>query len=875
MNISRHIINKDIDYDGYNYNQLCNLIDRWKYLLVSKNVKKGNTLALSISIVNPNQIALTIAAAELGLQLFIIDWPISIKTMSKTKLGLFGPVDFTVECESLRSIEIHHKMITEYSLNVIAENEIDSIHDTYTPIWGRASSPFLIASTSGTTGEAKPIIFTQKEIYEMSKRNIDIFKFYKDSRVGHTKNMHHASSLITDLIPSLMASDFHRSCLYSVLDPKTFENNVIPIVKKYKLDRLLVYNMFSMFKFLEALGEDNDYKIVINMSGFSAPKNFPDICRKFNIEIVSHYGSIDTGIPLLVNYITEHSKYIPNSLGILPDKFYKMEKQMLITKDLINKDIDYDGYNYEKLCSLIDRWKSLFKKYGAKRGDSMAASLPDASINQVALHFAAGELGLQMLIIDFPVSPATIHKTKMGMFGPVDFTVDSPDMKQITVHRNMVEKYSKRVIELEEIDSWFEEYSAIEAEPEDPYLICSTSGTTGDARKILMSQREVFLTAKRNIGMFRFKKEHRCGHTKNMHHASSFLTDLLPSLIVSDFHRSCMYTALDPNSFVNSVVPAIEKEKLDRILVYNTYSMYRLLDALGKRGPDTQKIIVNISGFTAPETFIQVCEDYNIEILSHYGSVDIGSLLVNYITKDSVYTPDSLGNLPDDFHTFEVIDGDIYVSNEILWNSNEKRKLQDNLVYDEENKVWLHKGRKDRNPLEDEVRKMYSGDFTIVQDKDKRYLALWDDTEIPEQFKIMFDQIERLDKEVFMPETKVSVDQLRGHFQYHKEKNQEIFSVSLKFKRINEQGEHPWNIIDQEQLFGLLRGAYNKYDIDHIPLIEEHDPIFAAFTIASCNKESLKDFFDNEGAVIYSMEKILEEKLFSPKIVYNEIHAVS
>ena len=33
-----------------------------------------------------------------------------------------------------------------------------------------------------------------------------------------------------------------------------------------------------------------------------------DMCKKYNIEFISHYGSVDT-IPLLVNYIDGNSEY--------------------------------------------------------------------------------------------------------------------------------------------------------------------------------------------------------------------------------------------------------------------------------------------------------------------------------------------------------------------------------------------------------------------------------------------------------------------------------------------------------------------------------------------------------------------------------------
>ena len=62
----------------------------------------------------------------------------------------------------------------------------------------------LVSSTSGTTRPSRPVLFSHKEVMGISKRNIPIFKFDKNSRVCHSRNLHHASALLTSLLPSLM-----------------------------------------------------------------------------------------------------------------------------------------------------------------------------------------------------------------------------------------------------------------------------------------------------------------------------------------------------------------------------------------------------------------------------------------------------------------------------------------------------------------------------------------------------------------------------------------------------------------------------------------------------------------------------------------------
>ena len=43
----------------------------------------------------------------------------------------------------------------------------------------------MISSTSGSTKPSRKIEFTHKEVYEMSRRNIDIFKFKPETSISY------------------------------------------------------------------------------------------------------------------------------------------------------------------------------------------------------------------------------------------------------------------------------------------------------------------------------------------------------------------------------------------------------------------------------------------------------------------------------------------------------------------------------------------------------------------------------------------------------------------------------------------------------------------------------------------------------------------
>ena len=60
------------------------------------------------------------------------------------------------------------------------------------------------------------------------------------------------------------------------------------------------------------------------MCGFAMTPAFRDMAEKYNVCFDSHYGSIDTAIPLLVNRVDKDTDVLPNCLGEVPDDFYKV-----------------------------------------------------------------------------------------------------------------------------------------------------------------------------------------------------------------------------------------------------------------------------------------------------------------------------------------------------------------------------------------------------------------------------------------------------------------------------------------------------------------------------------------------------------------------
>lgn len=329
--IDRYIINPNINYDGLNRDNLFSLINRWKRLLIfGHDVKHGDVLALGIFDVNANHIACLFAAAELGLKVLIITKPLTRETIDATKMGIFGPVDITIS-QDLDPDDLHVEMFKRHSKKICYESEIDAVtNDREVNAWPKPDDILIFASTSGTTGNSKPVLFSHDEVFKISQRNIDIFGFTKDTIVQQTMNMHHASAMLTYLLPSLMVCDIHHvgpiaygPHLYKkVWTPTEF---VEQCLSENKVDTIICSNIFFLKLLLEGFDQTDvtlDHRVTLNISGFPATEELYEISKRYPINFISHYGSIDTGIPLLVNNINESSLYKKNFIGTVPDDFY-------------------------------------------------------------------------------------------------------------------------------------------------------------------------------------------------------------------------------------------------------------------------------------------------------------------------------------------------------------------------------------------------------------------------------------------------------------------------------------------------------------------------------------------------------------------------
>ena len=381
--INRHILNDNINFDSKTKEELIHEIKKWKMLFRENyNVRKGEVVAISILDVTHYHLSCLLACAELGLKVFIIDAPATKESLPYTKLALHGPADYCVHHEFMGDElydGLHGQMIRDYSKELIDTRELvfKEPKDFEMPDDISEDDIFMISSTSGSTKPSRKIEFTHKEVYEMSRRNIDIFKFKPETKVLHTKNMHHASAMICTLLPSIMVSEYHRSfTLPQNLDWISDVNILKQMIsnEQYRINSKGGYHMTvpnqMIFEFLlKSVFPSFKNKTIISMCGFTLPEEYIDIAKTFNLEFISHYGSIDTGIPLLVNYLDENTEYRSDCLGVPPDDFYDIQVSpstnasvgcQLWSEDRILDDILYVEDNLYFLKGRVENANTVF-----------------------------------------------------------------------------------------------------------------------------------------------------------------------------------------------------------------------------------------------------------------------------------------------------------------------------------------------------------------------------------------------------------------------------------------------------------------------------------------------------------------------------------
>lgn len=361
MIVSRHVLNKDLVYDGLGYTELCGMIDYWKVLLWEKyEVRPGHSVSVIVSLTDAYYVSLVLACLELGVSLAVTDKPIH-NNLVGVRQRLYGPmqlslfdnlnwVDNQIECANQYFKYVDQ--ITIFDNYQIQDNSLwDKISKT---IFATSDSIAITTTTSGTSGAPTVVRHTHEWILDSAIRTTKILNFAKDEVVLHTRQLSHGSILDLFLLPSLMVSDHHVVFNYD----KHNISNFVSFIVENKVNKFIIFSFVS--EILDQLPVLT-HKLNI-ISSARPPKNLVSLVKNKNIHsFTTSYGSSESGNNILVTSVTPESDantFDPYNYGPLRDDHYslivhtdclevevkKFNKKVKLNDKMIVKDGNYYFY---------------------------------------------------------------------------------------------------------------------------------------------------------------------------------------------------------------------------------------------------------------------------------------------------------------------------------------------------------------------------------------------------------------------------------------------------------------------------------------------------------------------------------------------------
>lgn len=333
MILDRNIVSKNFKYrdkiNTYDIQDLYKRIDYWKYIINYQcDTKLGSKVALGITQIDFDYIAIVFACLELGLQFVVLDY-----SSRADKLGI---KDFKNDIYGKIDLFLHHLPKEYEKLNYYSarSNKVYDTHDLLNveinikeynlskEIYCTDETEMLFCTSSGTTGTPKVIKHKHNFMYELVQRNK---KLYSGSAL-HIRNLHHGSSLAVFFLPTLASDDvdFHMAYGYNVQTEKNLLQ-VAKIASANDIKNISFPFSIDIDVFLKVAKENNIHFKNINLYTLSYIN--PDWKNFFNLGISkfeSIFGCNETSGPLFLSQLRENEIYDPVNF-IKIDDFYKFE----------------------------------------------------------------------------------------------------------------------------------------------------------------------------------------------------------------------------------------------------------------------------------------------------------------------------------------------------------------------------------------------------------------------------------------------------------------------------------------------------------------------------------------------------------------------
>ena len=455
------------------------------------------------------------------------------------------------------------------------------------------------------------------------------------------------------------------------------------------------------------------------------------------------------------------------------------------------------GHQYDKkeLVSKIDLWKYVLKyKCAAQSGESILIGIQTLNIDYLAVCFAAAELSLKIVIVDYTrndnFSDVTYYDPKTKILSPIDIFLHDFSKKEIEEMPNAYSKFiffsncSNRTYSIKEIDftvddKQFEIAKNIFPDPSTVVMRCTSSGTTGTPKIVEHTHEFLYKVSIRNSKKFSGK----CLHVRNLNHGSSLAVYLLPTLI-SDKVTGHTFNDLDEmlpmEDFINDIYEF--RNDLEFMIFPYPFMIDSFIDVSIKNNIQWPNLNVQTLSYIQDKSKQAIAQGVFRSITSIFGSNETsGPIFTAVIDKSNVYQDSAIFDHVDDFYKIKIYQGGLLGVTLPVYDT----EIITNDLFELQGVSYKHKGRSDLVKINGEVL-----DIKIVNDLNNKntnlylvtdtvknclYLAFWDDTdsyilnECTNFFKNNFKRIEIvktavLNKHKFLTGIKIDNELLREYF---------------------------------------------------------------------------------------------------------------
>ena len=410
---------------------------------------------------------------------------------------------------------------------------------------------------------------------------------------------------------------------------------------------------------------------------------------------------------------------------------------MIITRDLINKNIVYQDYRnrvkidytYNSLDRLINAYKNLLISKSAKKGRSVVIG-NQASMSQIAMVFACAELGLNIIIVATPFPPNKSAKdyvpgvinSKLRQMMPIDYFLVND--------RNQTDKFQvfndicRITIVVEEENLDYTPNDTVWADEDTVLIKCTSSGTTDTPKVILHTHGFMSELVLRNSTQFYGVM----GMMNNLAHGSSPAVYFLPGLMCKDVTK---YINMPVNPMKVAMFLKETNVDLDHLLVPYTALIDDFLTDSDFAIPGC---VIHTLGMIRNQWVTAMKQGKIKDIVSIFGTNETSGPFMLNKASDVDFTEDTYF-VADDFYKVELNSNNELEVTMPIYNT----VLKTNDRFLKRGNKFVHLGRSNLYRINDleidvskyqlEIDKLMKAELVIDSKKDSIYLAVWENVD--------------------------------------------------------------------------------------------------------------------------------------------------